>query len=66
MVHLGVMVASSNKEAILWFNQLQDGEKGVDWIEADQQTYWYKEFSGLFALGSALKLLRIFCKRFVK
>ncbi|ACA31697.1 alpha/beta hydrolase [Histophilus somni] len=54
--HLGVMIASnSNKEAILWFNQaLQDGEKGVDWIEADQQTYWYKEFSGLFALGSAL------------
>ena len=54
--HLGVMIAAdSNKEAILWFNQaLQNGEKSVDWIEPDQQTYWYKEFAGLFALGSAL------------
>ncbi|AKD38324.1 hypothetical protein I926_05000 [Pasteurella multocida subsp. multocida OH4807] len=54
--HLGVMIAAdSNKEAILWFNQaLQDGEKGADWIDPDMQTYWYKEFSGLFALGSAL------------
>ncbi|WP_101776242.1 alpha/beta hydrolase [Pasteurella oralis] len=54
--HLGVMIAAdSNKEAILWFNQaLQNGEKGTDWLEPDQQTYWYKEFAGLFALGSAL------------
>lgn len=54
--HLGVMIAAdSNKEAILWFNQaLQNGEKGADWIEPDKQTYWYKEFAGLFALGSAL------------
>ncbi|MFA9498963.1 alpha/beta hydrolase [Mannheimia sp. E30BD] len=54
--HLGVMIAEhSNKEAILWFNQaLQNGEKGEGWIEPEQQTYWYKEFSGLFALFFAV------------
>ncbi|MDO4430053.1 MAG: alpha/beta hydrolase [Lonepinella koalarum] len=54
--HLGVMIAEqSNKEAILWFNQaLQNGEKGSDWIEPEKQTYWYKEFSGLFALFFAI------------
>lgn len=54
--HLGVMIAEhSNKEAILWFNQtLQNGEKGIDWIEPEKQTYWYKEFSGLFALFFAI------------
>lgn len=54
--HLGVMIAEqSNKEAILWFNQaLQNGEKGEDWLDPDKQTYWYKEFAGLFALFGAL------------
>ena len=54
--HLGVMVAEhTNKEAILWFNQtLQDGKQEGDWIDPDKQTYWYKEFAGLFALFSAL------------
>lgn len=54
--HLGVMVAEhTNREAILWFNQtLQDGKQDSDWIDPANQTYWYKEFSGLFALFSAL------------
>lgn len=54
--HLGVMVAEhSNKEAILWFNQtLQNGAQGEDWIDPEQQTYWYKEFAGLFALTGAI------------
>ena len=54
--HLGVMIAEkSNKEAILWFNQaLQNGVKDQDWINPDDQTYWYKEFSGLIALFSAI------------
>ncbi|MCW9732878.1 alpha/beta hydrolase [Avibacterium sp. 20-15] len=54
--HLGVMIAEqSNKEAILWFNQaLQNGVKDKDWIDPDQQTYWYKEFSGLIALFSTV------------
>ncbi|WP_048736222.1 alpha/beta hydrolase [Necropsobacter massiliensis] len=54
--HLGVMIASqTNKEAILWFNQaLQNGEQDDDWIDPDDQTYWYKEFAGLFALFSAI------------
>ncbi|PJG86117.1 alpha/beta hydrolase [Conservatibacter flavescens] len=54
--HLGVMIDDqSNTEAILWFNQtLQNGEKDADWLEPHKQTYWYKEFSGLFALGFAL------------
>ncbi|OOF53039.1 alpha/beta hydrolase [Rodentibacter trehalosifermentans] len=60
--HLGVMISShSNKEAIRWFNQtLQNAEQDSDWIEPEEQTYWYKEFAGLFALicaiGSALCL----------
>ena len=54
--HLGVMISEqTNKEAILWFNQaLQNGVKDNDWIEPDKQTYWYKEFAGLFALFSAI------------
>ncbi|AWX14357.1 alpha/beta hydrolase [Mergibacter septicus] len=54
--HLGVMIAEqSNKEAILWFHQaLQNGVKDQDWIDPDDQTYWYKEFSGLIALFSAI------------
>ncbi|VEB22234.1 alpha/beta hydrolase [Avibacterium volantium] len=54
--HLGVMIAEqSNKEAILWFNQaLQNGVKDQDWVDPDDQTYWYKEFSGLIALFSAI------------
>ncbi|ABR73496.1 alpha/beta hydrolase [Actinobacillus succinogenes] len=54
--HLGVMIAEqTNKEAILWFNQtLQNGVQDADWIDPDRQTYWYKEFAGLFALFSAL------------
>lgn len=54
--HLGVMIAEqSNKEAILWFNQaLQNGVKDQDWLDPDNQTYWYKEFSGLIALFSAI------------
>ncbi|WP_386691738.1 MULTISPECIES: alpha/beta hydrolase [unclassified Lonepinella] len=54
--HLGVMIAKqSNKEAILWFNQtLQNGLQNQDWINPDEQTYWYKEFAGLFALFAAL------------
>ncbi|BFU61130.1 MULTISPECIES: alpha/beta hydrolase [Rodentibacter] len=54
--HLGVMISShTNKEAILWFNQaLQQGQKDADWVEPDQQTYWYKEFAGLFALFFAM------------
>ncbi|WP_032996805.1 alpha/beta hydrolase [Aggregatibacter actinomycetemcomitans] len=54
--HLGVMVSSrTNKEAILWFNQaLQQGQQDADWIEPEQQTYWYKEIAGLFALSFAV------------
>ncbi|MFZ7135524.1 alpha/beta hydrolase [Avibacterium avium] len=54
--HLGVMIAEqSNKEAILWFNQaLQNGVKDQDWLDPNDQTYWYKEFSGLIALFSAI------------
>ncbi|HBO38651.1 MAG TPA: alpha/beta hydrolase [Pasteurellaceae bacterium] len=54
--HLGVMVAGhTNTEAVLWFNQsLQDGKHDADWSDPDKQTYWYKEFAGLFALFSAL------------
>lgn len=54
--HLGVMIAEhTNKEAILWFNQtLQGGVQDADWIDPDKQTYWYKEFAGLFALFSAI------------
>ncbi|OOF59981.1 alpha/beta hydrolase [Rodentibacter myodis] len=53
--HLGVMISShTNKEAILWFNQaLQQGQRDADWIAPEQQTYWYKEFAGLFALSFA-------------
>ncbi|MDY4594209.1 MAG: alpha/beta hydrolase [[Pasteurella] aerogenes] len=54
--HLGVMISpESNKEAILWFNQaLQNGQKGADWQDPKQQTYWYKEFASLFALVCAV------------
>ncbi|TDQ59388.1 hypothetical protein EDC45_0035 [Mesocricetibacter intestinalis] len=54
--HLGVMIAAhSNKEAILWFNRaLQDGKQTEDWIDPEQQTYWYKELAGLVALAAAL------------
>ncbi|ARB73987.1 alpha/beta hydrolase [Pasteurella multocida] len=66
--HLGVMIASqSNKEAILWFNQaLQHGEKGADWIDPDQQTYWYKELTGLFALACALLATLCFASGLLK
>lgn len=54
--HLGVMVAAkSNVEAIFWFNQaLQGGVKDADWLDPENQSYWYKEFAGLLALFSAL------------
>ncbi|MGR3806747.1 alpha/beta hydrolase [Pasteurella testudinis] len=53
--HLGVMIAKqSNQYAIEWFNAtLQNGDK-THWIDPMQQTYWYKEFAGLFALFSAI------------
>lgn len=53
--HLGVMIAkASNVSAIEWFNQtLQNGSKQY-WIDVNQQSYWYKEFAGLFSLFSAI------------
>lgn len=66
--HLGVMISEhSNKEAILWFNQtLQNGEKDTDWIEPEKQTYWYKEFSGLFALFFAVLSALFFAHSLLK
>lgn len=54
--HLGVMISEhTNREAILWFNQtLQNGMQDADWLDPNQQTYWYKEFAGLFALFGAI------------
>ncbi|TNH03764.1 acetylxylan esterase [Testudinibacter sp. TR-2022] len=53
--HLGVMIAKeSNQRAIEWFNTaLQNGDKS-HWIDPTQQTYWYKEVAGLFALFFAM------------
>lgn len=57
--HLGVMIASqSNKEIVSWFNQtLQQGDQSGHWPEINRQSYWYKEFAGLFSLFFALMAL---------
>lgn len=50
--HLGVMISEeSNRHAIQWFSQALNN---ADQSDLNAQTYWYKEFSGLFALFFAL------------
>ncbi|MGR6980103.1 alpha/beta hydrolase [Testudinibacter sp. P27/CKL/0425] len=53
--HLGVMIAAeSNRRAIEWFNTALQKNDKTDWLDPAEQSYWYKEFAGLFALFSAL------------
>lgn len=53
--HLGVMISEdSNKYAIKWFNQALQNSNKQYWIDTDDQIYWYKEFTGLFALVMAI------------
>ncbi|WP_281839076.1 alpha/beta hydrolase, partial [Cardiobacterium hominis] len=48
--HLGVMISTAtNQSAIDWFGQAMQHDSDVQGF-----TYWYKEFSGLFALAFAL------------
>ena len=48
--HLGVMISTAtNQSAIDWFSQAMQHDSDVQGF-----TYWYKEFSGLFALAFAL------------
>ncbi|MDH3000582.1 hypothetical protein A1D23_01735 [Chelonobacter oris] len=53
--HLGVMISSeSNRQVIEWFNTALQNNDKTYWFDPTEQTYWYKEFSGLFSLFSAL------------